>query len=102
MPPDPPRGAWIFIKFLDLPLYNPPPKSKCLDLPLEIVSMLQQQQAVLQKVLKGQEAMSLRQDAIEGKISSLEVKVEKYNTTSPSSSSDGKRKRVVTRTLSVS
>ena len=33
MPPDPPRGAWIFIKFLDLPLYNPP-KSKCLDPPL--------------------------------------------------------------------
>ena len=34
MPPDPPRGAWIFIKFLDLPLYNPP-KSKCLDPPLD-------------------------------------------------------------------
>ena len=24
MPPDPPRGAWIFIRFLNLPLYNPP------------------------------------------------------------------------------
>ena len=24
MPPDPPRGAWIFIRFLALPLYNPP------------------------------------------------------------------------------
>ena len=36
MPPDPPRGAWIFIRFLDLPLYMqpPPPKSKCLDPPL--------------------------------------------------------------------
>ena len=36
MPPDPPRGAWIFIRFLDLPLYNPP-KSKCLDPPLVCV-----------------------------------------------------------------
>ena len=33
MPPDPPRRAWIFIRFLDLPLSNPP-KPKCLDPPL--------------------------------------------------------------------
>ena len=36
MPPDPPRGAWIFIRFLDLLLHNPP-KSKCLDPPLAMV-----------------------------------------------------------------
>lgn len=68
----------------------------------EIVSMLQKQQAMWQQVLKGQQSISSRQDAIEGKVLNLEAKIDKNSATSPSSSSDGKRKHVVTRTLSVS
>lgn len=70
----------------------------------EVVVMLQQQQAILQQVLKGQEDLKSRQDEIEEKLSCLDAKVKStVNSVSPSSSSsDGKRKRIVTRTLSVS
>lgn len=73
-------------------------------------ALLQEQQGLMQKVLRSQESMSARQDDIasrqdmlEETVSSWKEKLEKFNnSSSPSSSSDGKRKRVVTRTLSVS
>ena len=39
MPPDPPRGAWIFIKFW-ICHCTTPPKSKCLDPPLFMISVM--------------------------------------------------------------
>lgn len=70
----------------------------------EVIAMLQQQQAVLQEVLKGQEVLKTQQAEMEEKISTLEAEVNKPAdlSMSPSSSSDGKRKRVVTKALSVS
>lgn len=70
----------------------------------EVIIMLQQQQAILQKVLKGQEDLKSRQAEMEEKLSCLDAKVKSAaNCVSPSSSSsDGKRKRIVTCTLSVS
>ena len=67
-----------------------------------IVVMLQQQQAILQEVLDGQKALEARQTNVEDKIIHLQSQVEKSTSSSTSpSSSDGKRKRIVTRALSV-
>lgn len=76
----------------------------CHDSNPDIVSLLQQQQAVLQKVLDGQKSLHERQDLIEEKFITLKSQcLEKPSLSTPtSSSSDGKRKRVVTRTLFVS
>ena len=57
---------------------------------------------MLEQVLKGQESLELRQNEVEEKLSNFEVKVDRPTVCSPSSSSDGKRKRMVTRALSVS
>lgn len=67
------------------------------------MTMMQQQQAQLQKVLDGQQAMELRQSVMDTKLASLQEQIllSQHMNSSPSSSSDGKRKRVVTRTLSV-
>ncbi len=68
----------------------------------QLMTMMQQQQAQLQKVLDGQQAMELRQSVMDTKLASLQEQILSQRTnSSPSSSSDGKRKRVVTRTLSV-
>ncbi len=71
----------------------------------EIISFLQQQQQALQKVIDGQRAIEERQTSLEEKLTYLENKLstpQPSPTSSAASSSEGKRKRVVTRTLSVS
>ena len=66
-------------------------------------NMLQKQQAMLQEVLSGQKALEDRQNTVESHLAKLQSKVEKSAVSTPtSSSSEGKRKRIVTRTLSVS
>ena len=68
-----------------------------------LMCMLQQQQALLQRVIDGQKRLEERQDSFEDQLTSLASKVEQPAPTTPfSSSSEGKRKRAVTRTLSVS
>lgn len=68
-----------------------------------IIFMLQKQQAMLQGVLDSQKALKEWQDTVESHLAELQSKVEESPTSTRSSSSgDGKRKRVVTRTLSVS
>jgi len=68
-----------------------------------LIAMLQQQQAMLQQVLEGQKLFERRQDYFDDQLADLASKVERPIPTTPSSSSsEGKRKRVVTRTLSVS
>ena len=70
---------------------------------IDVITMLQQQQAVLQEVLDGQKELQQRQNQMEEKLICLQSKVDNPpNIDAQSSSSDGKRKRVVTRTLSVS
>ena len=65
-----------------------------------IILMLQKQQAMLQEVLDSQKALKERQDTVESHLAELQSKVEESPVSTPSSSSgDGKRKRVVTRTL---
>ena len=67
-----------------------------------ILSLLQQQQAVLQRVLDGQQSMEERQNNMEQKLNDLQKNVEQSQSSTTDSGSDHKRKRVVTRTLSVS
>ena len=59
--------------------------------------MLQKQQAMLQEVLNGQKVL---QNTVESHLAELQSKVEESATCS--SSSEGKRKRIVTQALSVS
>ncbi len=68
----------------------------------EVIPMLQQQQLILQRVLEGQKTLEERQNKIEDKLADLQSQMDKPSAVSPSSSSDGKRKRLVTRALSVS
>lgn len=68
----------------------------------EIIPMLQEQHYLLKQLLDGNKAMSERQNDFEEKLKDLQAKVEKAPIVSPSSSCDGKRKRLVTRVLSVS
>ena len=68
----------------------------------EVMPMLQQQQMILQKVLESQKALEERQNKIEDKLANLQTLMDKPSVSSPTSSSDGKRKRLVTRALSVS
>ncbi len=71
----------------------------------ENISFLQQQQQPLQKVIDGQRAIEERQTSLEEKLTYLENKLstpQPSPTSSAASSSEGKRKRVVTRTLLVS
>ena len=65
--------------------------------------MLQKQQAMLQEVLNGQKIFEERQNTVESHLAELQSKVEESAVCTPSSSSsEGKRKRIVTRALSVS
>ncbi len=67
-----------------------------------VISMLQQQQMLLQTVVNGQKTLEQRQNDIEEKLaSSLQERIA-VSPASSLSSNDGKRKRVVTRALSVS
>ena len=70
----------------------------------DITLVLQQQQAILQQLLDGQKEVEKRQSQLEERLTCLQSKVEQPPSisTPSSSSSDGRRKRVVTRTLSVS
>ena len=63
----------------------------------------QQQQVLLQQVFEGQEACELRQNQLEEKFTTLQSQIDKpsSSTTPSSSSTNGKRKLVVTCTLSV-
>ena len=70
----------------------------------DLFVMMQNQQALLQKVLKGQETLQERQDEMETSLASLQNQVSHAQPDTPpssSSSSEGKRKRIVTRSLSV-
>lgn len=76
-----------------------------------VIRMLQEHQVQFQRLFAGQTSMEDRQCRMEGhqheidkKFSMLQEKLDRYSAASPSSSSsnDGKRKRVVTRALSVS
>ena len=68
-----------------------------------LISMIQHQQAMLQQALEGQKHLVERQDSFEQQLAELASKVEQPLSSTPSSSSsEGKRKRVVTRILSVS
>ena len=68
-----------------------------------LVEMLQQQQAVLQKLMDGQKALEEQQTTLKQSFTALQDKVNDFSSKdSPSSSgSEGKRKRIVTRSLSV-
>ena len=70
----------------------------------EVIPMLQQQQLILQRVLESQKTLEERQNSIEEKLANLQSQVNVLPpTVSPTAStSDGKRKRLVTRALSVS
>ena len=68
----------------------------------DITSMLQQQQAVLQQLLDGQRDVEKCQSQLEERLACLQSKVEQPPTPTSSASSDGRRKRIVTHTLSVS
>ena len=69
-----------------------------------MIPMLQQQQLILQRVLESQKTLEERQNSIEEKLANLQSQVNVLPpTVSPTAStSDGKRKRLVTRALSVS
>ena len=58
---------------------------------------------MIQQVIKGQKAFELRQNQLKEKLTTLQSQIDKLSssTTPSSSSSDGKRKGVVTCTLSV-
>ena len=83
---------------------TPPPEKYTPSVSQEnLIAMLQQQQPMLQQVLEGQKLFERRQDYFDDQLADLASKVERPIPTTPSSSSsEGKRKRVVTRTLSVS
>ena len=72
----------------------------------QVISLLQQQQTVLQQVLSGQQSLDKRQDHVESEILRLQSNFNTLHDSTLSSSgdsgSDRKRKRVVTRDLSVS
>lgn len=69
----------------------------------DVMSMLQKQQVLIQQVLDGQKSIEKRHDEFEDRIVSLEKKYENSTVAaSPPDSGNGKRKRIVTRTLSVS
>ena len=68
----------------------------------QVISMLQQQQSVLQQVLDSQKKLQDRQNTIEEQLHELQKKVSDTATPCTSSNDEKKRKRVVTRTLSVS
>ena len=65
---------------------------------------MQNQQKLLTEVLSGQKLMAERQDKLETDMASFREEMSKLPSESPSSSPScyGKRKRVVTRSLSVS
>ena len=66
-----------------------------------LISMIQQ--AILEQVLEGLKRLVERQDGFEHQLTELASKVKQPLPSTPSSSSnEGKRKRLVTRTLSVS
>ena len=68
-----------------------------------ILTVLQQQQAVLQRVLDGQKSLEERQNKMEQSLAELQKNMEQSAQCSTADSgTDRKRKRVVTRTLSVS
>ena len=69
-----------------------------------ILTMLQQQQTLLQQVVTSQSRLENRQSTMEVKLADLKEKIDTPVVVSPTSSqsSDGKRKRIVTRALSVS
>ena len=70
---------------------------------LSILTMLQQQQAVLQRVLDGQKSLEECQNKMEQSLAELQKNMEQSAQCSTADSgTDHKRNRVVTRTLSVS
>ena len=75
--------------------YNPVSEKK-------LISMIQQQQTMLERVLEGQKRLEERQNCFEDQVADLASKAQQPLSATPTSSSEEKRKRVVTRTLSVS
>ena len=68
----------------------------------ELISTIQEQQRMLEQMKKCHESMELRQSQLENKIAQLEEKIEGSKTPPETPISKGKRKRIVTRALSVS
>ena len=68
----------------------------------EVIPMLQTQQMILKKVLDSQKAIEERQSNMEEKLAGLQTQIEKPPDTSPTSSDNGRRRRLVPRALSVS
>ncbi len=67
-----------------------------------ITAMLQSQQDLLRQILDQQKSFELKHEDFEKQLKSLETKVEAQSAPSSSSADSGKRKRVVSRALSVS
>lgn len=69
-----------------------------------IMLMLQSQQDIglLQKILEKQTLFEFKHQDFEKKLTDLETRVEASHTTPSSSNESGKRKRIVSRTLSIS
>ena len=75
--------------------------------PADLRVLLQEQQTLIQTILTNQDAMEAKQTSFEQKLSELEEKVVAHGVATPSSSDSSphgkkKRKRLVTRELSVS
>ena len=66
------------------------------------ILMFQKQQTILQQLLEGQTRLEQRQDSFGDQLAHMTSKVEHSMPTTSSSSNEGKRKRMVTRSLSVS
>ena len=66
------------------------------------ILMFQKQQTILQQLLEGQTRLEQRQDRFGDQLAHMTSKVELSMPTTSSSSNEGKRKRMVTRSLSVS
>lgn len=71
-----------------------------------LVGMLQQQQVVLQKLMDGQKALEEQQTTLKESVTVLQDKVNEFSNSRDSSNSsnsggEGKRKRIVTRAISV-
>ena len=69
---------------------------------VDVASMLQEQQGLLQKVLEGQKMLQTSHAELQKKVDTLERQISMRDLTPSSSSGDGKRKRIVTCELSVS
>lgn len=67
-----------------------------------MIVLFQQQQALLQKLMAAQESMTEKQEVIESKLNLLEKDHQERHESGSNSSGNGKRKQIITLSLSVS